>query len=134
MCDHIDAHIAVKGRIHFEGTNLVNRRVKKRTTKNITPFWSCISKFNHIFIDNAADLDIVVPMYNLLEHRDISSITSKSLWSYYRDEVNDPANEIVTNRRFNNKETAKGEYFKYKTKMIGKTTANTCALKNKVLV
>ena len=73
-------------------------------------------------------------MYNLLEHRDISSITSKSLWSYYRDEVNDPANEIVTNRRFNNKETAKGEYFKYKTKMIGKTTANTCALKNKVLV
>ena len=73
-------------------------------------------------------------MYNLIEYRDIFSITSKSLWNCYRDGVNDEANEIVTNRRLNNKETAASKYFKYKTKIIGRTAANTCVLKTKFLL
>ena len=32
-------------------------------------------------------------MYDLLEYSDNYSITSESLWNYYRDEVNDIANE-----------------------------------------
>ena len=44
-------------------------------------------------IDNTEDLDIVMPMYNLLEYSDNCSMTSESLWNYYRDEVNDDANE-----------------------------------------
>ena len=82
--------------------SLVNRRIKKLTFKNIAPFRSCRSKINNTFIDNAEDLDIVTTMYNLSEFNDNYSITSGSLWNYYRDEVNDDANEINTNCRLNN--------------------------------
>ena len=44
-------------------------------------------------LDNAEDLDIAMSRYNLLEHSDNYSMTSESLWNYYRDEVNDAANE-----------------------------------------
>ena len=44
-------------------------------------------------MDNAEDLDIVMPMYNLLEYSDNYAMTSGSLWNYYRDEINDDANE-----------------------------------------
>ena len=36
--------------------------------KKIAPFINCISKINGVKIDNAEDLDIVMPMYNLLEY------------------------------------------------------------------
>ena len=44
-------------------------------------------------LSNAEDLDIVMPMYNLLEYSDNYSKTSGSLWNDYRDVVNDSANE-----------------------------------------
>ena len=50
-------------------------------------------KTNSIFIDNTEGLDIAMSRYNLLEHSDNYSMTSGSLWNYYRDEVNDAANE-----------------------------------------
>ena len=52
-------------------------------------------KINNTFIDIAKELDIVMPMNNLLEYCDNYSMTSRSLWNYHRDEVNDDANEIV---------------------------------------
>ena len=61
-------------------------------------------------IDNVEDLDVVMPMYNLLEYSQNYSITSGSLWNYYRDEIynfNDNASD--------------GKSFKYKTKIVGKT-------------
>ena len=54
--------------------------------------WYCISKINNTFTDNE-DLDLAVQMYNLLEYSENYSITSGSFWIYYRDEVNDDANE-----------------------------------------
>ena len=42
-------------------------------------------KINNIFIDNAEDLNIAKPMYNLLECSNNYSMTSRSLWNYYRD-------------------------------------------------
>ena len=45
------------------------------------------------FIDNAEDLDIIMAMHNLLQSRDNYSMTSGSLWNYYRDEINNDANE-----------------------------------------
>ena len=48
---------------------------------------------NNTFIDDAEDLDIVMPMYNLLKYRDNYSMTSGILWNYYRDELNGDANE-----------------------------------------
>ena len=38
-----------------------------------------------------------MPMYNLLEYSNNYSMTSRSLWIYYRDEVNDSANETDDN-------------------------------------
>ena len=46
-----------------------------------------------MFLDNAEDLGIVTPMYNLLESNNNYSITSGSLWNYYRDKVNDNENK-----------------------------------------
>ena len=45
--------------------------------------------FNNTFADNVEDLNIVMPMYNLLEHSDNYSVTSGSLWNNHRNEVND---------------------------------------------
>ena len=55
------------------------------------PFISCISKI--VLIENAEDLDIVMPMYNLLEYSKNCSKTSGFLWNYYRDELTDETND-----------------------------------------
>ena len=82
----------MKGTITFEGDNNAKKRNNKLTFKKNALFQSCISKINNTFLDNVEDLDIVMPMYNLLEYSDNYFITG-SLWNYYRDEVNDDANE-----------------------------------------
>ena len=55
------------------------------------------------FTDNAEDLDIVTSMYNLLQHSNDYSLTSGSLWNYYKNEVNDFAdkNNDANNFRIN---------------------------------
>ena len=105
FCGYNDACIAVKGTITVEGDDHDKKRNKKLTFKNNAPFRSCISKINNTFIDNAEDLDIVMPMYNQLEYSENYSITSGSLWNYYRYEVNDDANEnnAANNRIINSK-------------------------------
>ena len=72
LCDYSDAYILVKGKITV--TKGVNNDAnndaydKKLAFKNNASFISCISKRNGILIENAEDLDIVMPMYNLLEY------------------------------------------------------------------
>ena len=56
--------------------------------KNNAPFINCISKINGVKIDNAEDLDVVMPMYNLLEYSKNYRKTTGSLWNYYSDEPN----------------------------------------------
>ena len=41
---------------------------------------------NNTQIDNAKDIDVIIPMYNLIEYSNNYSKTSASLWRYYRDE------------------------------------------------
>ena len=67
LCDHSDAYIVVKEIKSATVNNAGNRRNKNLTFKNKDPFRLCISKMNNTFIDNAEDLDIAMPMYNLLE-------------------------------------------------------------------
>ena len=69
-----------------------------------------MSKTNNISIDNAEDLDIAMPIYNLLEYSDNYSLTSESLWNYYRDEINDDANKNV-NHRINDNKTIRSKSF-----------------------
>ena len=93
-------------------------RLKKLTFKNNAPFRSRTSKINNLFIDNAEDLDIVMPMYSLLEYSNHYSITLGSLWNYHRDEINDDANENNPARnKININKTIASSSFKYKTKL-----------------
>ena len=98
----------MKGKITAAGINDANKINKNLIFKNNAPFGSCISKLNNTFLENAENIDIVMPMYNLLEYSDNFSITSGSLWNYYRD----------SNYRVNNDKTLTSKSFEYKTKII----------------
>ena len=65
LCDFSDAYIVVKGTITVTNPNNAKRN-KAVAFKNNAPFINCISKINGVQIDNAEDLDVVIPMYNLL--------------------------------------------------------------------
>ena len=60
-------------------------------------------------MENAEDLDIVIPMYNLLEYSDNYFMTLGSLWNYYKDEI-DGVDDIASQVKS----------FKYKAKITGK--------------
>ena len=108
LCDYNDAYIVVKGTITV--TNPTNNVYEKKLAfRNNAPFTSCISKINNTLINNAEDLDIVMPMYNLIEHSKNYSKTSGSLWNYYRDEPNSGAERNITNS------IKYSKYFNYKT-------------------
>ena len=87
LCDYSDAYVLVKGKITVANPNN-NAYDKKLAFKNNAPFISCILKINGELIENAEDLDIVMPMYNLLYYSENYRKTSGSLFNYYRDEPN----------------------------------------------
>ena len=67
LCDYSDAYIVVTRTIAVtRPNNNKNAYDKKLAFKNNAPFNSCITKINNTLIDNAEDLDIVMPMYNLI--------------------------------------------------------------------
>ena len=104
LCDYCDAYIVVKRRIIIEGNSNANQRNQNLSFKNNASFRSCISKINNTFIDDAEVIDMVMPMYNLLEYCDNYSMISRSFWNYYRDEVINDANDNneAGNYRINN--------------------------------
>ena len=70
LCDFSDVYVVVKRDITLTKTNrrwIIDIRNKFLAFKNNAPFTNFISKMNNVLIDNAEDLDIVIPMYNLLE-------------------------------------------------------------------
>ena len=91
LCDYSDAYIIVKGVIDLlaNNTNEIDKAEKDVTFKTNAPFRSSISKFNNTLMVNAEYFDIVMPIYNLLEYSRNYSITSGSLWNYYRDKIDD---------------------------------------------
>ena len=95
LCDYSDAYILVKGKITTAGAGddeaakQLDERNKGVAFKNCAPFINCISEINNTQIDNAKDIDIVMPMYNLIEYSDNYAKTSGILWQYFRDEPND---------------------------------------------
>ena len=76
LCDYIDTYILVKGTITITGAGndaaarQADERDKVVIFKNCAPFTNCISEINNTQIDNAKDIDIVMPMYNLIEYSD----------------------------------------------------------------
>ena len=112
LFDYSDAYIVVKGTVDLlpDDANESDKAQKNVAYKNNAPFRSCISKINGTLIDNAEHLDIVMLMYNMLEYSQNYSMTSVSLWNFYRDEVDDVDDNAPD-----------GKLFNYKTKIVGKT-------------
>ena len=116
LCDYTDSYILVKETItltgaeaNADGTN-ADERDKGVTFKKCAPFTKCISRTNKTDTDNAHDIDIVMPMYNLIEYSDNYSKTSWSWWQYYKDDPNDNLTD--------------SESLKSKVKIAGKTPKN----------
>ena len=124
LCDYSDAYIHVRGTITVNNTAAAdahaNNANKKVIFKNCAPFTKYISEINNTNVDDAKDIDIVMPMYNLIECNDNYSKTSGSLRQYCKDipEINDN-NAIV--KLTNNNLT---DSFNFKVKMIGQTGDN----------
>ena len=102
LCDYSDAYIFVKGNTSVNNTAAAvadpNNRNKKVIFKNGAPFTNCVSKINNTQIDNAEYIDIVMPMYNLIEYSDNYSKTFESLWECCKERaVNDTRNIIHFN-------------------------------------
>ena len=64
LCDYSDTYIVVKENIIVTNPNDAKRN-KEVAFKNYASFINCISNINGEKIDNAEDLDVVMPMYNL---------------------------------------------------------------------
>ena len=93
LFDYSDAYLVVKGDITVEGPSNRDKKNRPLSFKNNATSISCISKINGVLIENAEDLDTVMPMCNLLEYSKNYSKTSGSLWHYYRDELTDETND-----------------------------------------
>ena len=121
LCDYSDACILVKGTISVNNTAAtgaaVNNTNKKVIFKNCAPFTNCISEIKNTQTDNAKDIDIVMPMYNLIEYSDNYAKTSGSLWQYCKDIPAQDANNI--NEEFTEGNTT--DSFKFKPKITGQT-------------
>ena len=106
LCDNSDAYILVKRTITINNTTAAdadgNNTNKKVIFKNCTPFNNCIVETNNTQVDNAEHIDIVMPMYNLIEHSDNYSKTSGSLWQYCKDIPAVDNNNAIVNFTENN--------------------------------
>ena len=120
LCHYADAHILVSGTITVEadyiGAGVDENRDRPLILKNNAPFISCITKINNELIEDAEDLDIAMPMHNLLEYNKNYRKTIGSLYNYYRDELTNDDDDNFANRNVVNSNA-----FKYKNKTIGST-------------
>ena len=120
LCDYSDAYILVKSTVTVTApgaNNGVNNIRDKRNRPLNAPFVSCITRINGELIEDADDLDIVMPMYNLLEYSKNYRKTIGSLYNYYRDELSDDADD----NNFDNIKVVNSNTFKYKNKITGNT-------------
>ena len=116
-----DAYILVKGTITVNNTAAqgaaANNTNENVIFKNCAPFTNCISEINNTQIDNAKDIDIVMPMYNLIEYSDNYAKTTGSLWKYCKDiPARNANNEIIIFSEDNTTDS-----FKFKAKITGQT-------------
>ena len=125
LCDYSDAYTLVKGTIIVNNTAAagaaVNNNNKKVIFKNCALFTNCIREINNTQIDNAKDIDIVMPMYNLIEYSDNYAKTTGRLGQYCKDipAGNDANNAIIIFPEDNITDS-----FKFKAKITGQTGNN----------
>ena len=105
LCDYNNAYIFVIGDMTI---------IRHGVTQ--VAFTKCITKIDETKIDYAKNLDLVMPMNNLIEYSSNYSETTGTLCFYSKDEVNNFNADIANDNYFNS--------FKYKTKLIGNTVAD----------
>ena len=115
LCDYSDAYILVKRTITVNNTTAAdadaNNTNKKVIFKNCALFTNCM---------NAKGIDIVMPLYNLLEDTSAYEKTSGSLWQYCKDIPAVDNNNAIVNFTENNLTDS----FNFKVKMAGQTGDN----------
>ena len=125
LCDYADAYILVNGTVRE--ANAVDDDTRL-AVKNCAPFTKCDLEINDEHVDTAENLDIVMPMYNLIEYSDNYQDSSATLYQYKRDEP--PAN-LANNLATNNSSS-----FKYKVNLLGNPVVadNVAKLNVKIVV
>ena len=108
LCDYAEAYILVDGTIRGTGGNNNTRLA----LKNCAPFTKCNLEINDEHIDTAENLDITMPMYNLIEYSDNYQDSSATLCQDKRDEPTE-VNAI------NDLTTDTSSSFKYKVELLG---------------
>ena len=63
LCDYSEAYILIRGNI-----TIIGHQVTQVAFKNCAPFVKCFTTIDRIAIDDAEDLDLIIPMYNLIEY------------------------------------------------------------------
>ena len=106
LCDYAEVYILVDGTIR--ATNAVN--ATRLALKNCVPFTKCNLEINDEHVDTAENLDIVMPMYNVIEYSDNYQDSSGTLYQYKRDEP--PDNNV-------NLTDHNSTSFKYKVNLLG---------------
>ena len=110
LCDYFDAYILVTGNINVVGAD-DNTKV---SLKNCAPFRKWTTEINETHIDEAEHINIVMPMYSLIEYSDNYSDNSRSLWQFKRDEI-DGDNDLTVD---GNHIPYNSSSFKYKSSLI----------------
>ena len=111
LCDYNDAYILVKDNITATAAPAT-----QVAFKNCAPFTKSMTKNDWTTIDDAEELDLVMPMYILIEYSSNYSETIESLWFYSIDEATDFNEDIAINNNFKS--------FMYKAKLLGNTPAH----------
>ena len=111
FCDYAEAYILVDGTIR--AANAVN--ATRLALKNCAPLTKCNLEVNDEHVDTAENLDIVMPMYNLIEYSDNYQDSSATLYQYKRDEP--PEDDAVADLTADNSDS-----LKYKIKLLGNVT------------
>ena len=121
LCDFKDAHIVVTGKTTATDPDRPDDNIlyeRKMVLKNSAPFFNCILKINSQLIEDAQELDIVMPMYYLLYYSKNVRKTTGSFWNYYPDMPNfDYVGNNERTRIFYPISNSKS--FDYKTKLVG---------------
>ena len=121
LCDYSDAYILVKGTITVNNTAAAaNNTNKKVIFKNCAPFTNCTNEINNTQVDNAKYIDIVIPMYNLIEYGDNYSKRSGILWQYCKGIPAVNNNNVIVDVTYNNLTDS----FNFKVKLTGQTGNN----------
>ena len=94
LCDYSVTHKLVSRtkiipwRAADQAVRQAHERTKGKIFKNFPSFTDYIYEINNSEEDSAKDLDVVMPMYNLIENSDNYTKALRGLWQYYRDEQN----------------------------------------------